>query len=95
MSSPAVMLKRIMPRSLFGRALLLVILPMVLLQIVVTFIFYERHWDEVTRRLGVAVAGDIEFVLELLRDHPEPAEQKRILRMALLDMDRSEERRVG
>jgi len=81
------MLKRIMPRSLFGRALLLVILPMVLLQIVVTFIFYERHWDEVTRRLGVAVAGDIEFVLELLRQHPELAERERILRMAQLDLD--------
>ena len=81
------MMKRILPRSLFGRSLLLLVLPMVLLQIVVTYIFYERHWDEVTRRLGISVAGDIEFVLELLREHPEPDAQQRILRMALLDMD--------
>ncbi|HYM30893.1 MAG TPA: ATP-binding protein [Candidatus Cybelea sp.] len=84
---PALSIKRVLPRSLFGRSLMMVIMPVVLLQIVVAYIFYERHWDEVTRRLGFSVAGDIAAVIDLLRDAPDPAQKKRILDMARIDMD--------
>ena len=44
-----------MPKGLYARALLIIIAPMVMLQSVVAFVFMERHWNMVTRRLSAAV----------------------------------------
>ena len=48
-----------MPTGLYARALLIMIVPMVILQSVVAFVFMERHWNTVTRRLSAAVVQDI------------------------------------
>ena len=44
-------LRGIMPKGLYARALLIIIVPMVVLQSVVAFVFMERHWNTVTQRL--------------------------------------------
>src|SRR5258708_33336689 len=44
--------KNFMPKGLYARALLIMIVPMVVLQSVVAFVFMERHWNTVTRRLS-------------------------------------------
>lgn len=62
------MLKRFLPRSLFGRSLLIIISPLILLQIVSTWVFYDRHWETVTRRLANAVAGEIATVIDNRRN---------------------------
>src|SRR5882762_995811 len=59
-------LKRALPRSLFGRSLLIIVMPLVLLQVIATWIFYERHWDTVARRLSNSVAGDIALMIETM-----------------------------
>ncbi len=59
------LLKRILPRSLFGRWLLMLVVPVLLLQGIVTYAFYERHWDTVSRRLALGLAGDIAMMIEL------------------------------
>src|SRR5690242_6092225 len=59
--------KRVLPRSLFGRSLIIIILPLVLAQLLATWIFYDRHWDTVQRRFASSVAGDIELVLSAMR----------------------------
>ena len=56
--------KRILPRSLFGRSLIIIILPLVLAQLIATWIFYDRHWATVERRLATSVAADIAFTLD-------------------------------
>ena len=56
------MIKRFLPTSLFGRAIIIVVTPVVLLQVVAAIVFYDRHLDTVTRRLARSVAGDIGFV---------------------------------
>ena len=78
--NPALLLKNILPRTLFGRALIIIISPLILLQIISTHIFYDRHWDTITRRLSASIAGDIVMVLDQLRDTPvtQPAAQQRI-----------------
>ncbi|MEQ1890152.1 MAG: ATP-binding protein [Alphaproteobacteria bacterium] len=57
-------LKNLLPKGLFGRSLLIVVVPVVLLQAIVTYIFFERHWDTVTRRLSRAVAGEVALLTE-------------------------------
>jgi two-component system osmolarity sensor histidine kinase EnvZ len=60
-------LKQFLPRSLLGRSLLIIVMPLILLQIVATWIFYDRHWETITRRLATAVAGEIASVIEYRR----------------------------
>jgi len=74
--------KRVLPRSLWGRSLLIIVLPMVLTQILATWVFYDRVWDTVSRRLSSAVAGEIAFTLSSLRYADTPRERQQILERA-------------
>ena len=56
----------LMPKGLYARSLLIVILPMVLLQSAVAWFFMERHWQLVTRRLSSAVVSDIGAAVDLV-----------------------------
>ena len=62
------MLKSLLPRSLFGRSLLILLLPMVLAQMVATYVFFDRHWDKLMNRLAYGVAGDISLAVGLSDD---------------------------
>ena len=55
-----------MPKALFTRALIIIIAPMVLLQSGVAYVFMERHWQLVTRRLSAAVVHDIGSVIDVI-----------------------------
>ena len=50
---PFALIKRILPKTLFGRALMILVTPLIVLQIVSIQIFIDRHWETVTRRLSV------------------------------------------
>lgn len=63
-------LRRQLPMGLYARSLLIVIIPMVLLQSIVAFIFMERHWQLVTQRLSAAVSGEIAAVIDLIDAAP-------------------------
>lgn len=76
--APRIWIKKILPRTLFGRALLIIVMPLILLQIVTTHIFYDRHWDTITWRLSSAIAGDIAVALDALRNNPEVSERANI-----------------
>ena len=76
------MVKRFLPRSLFGRAVFIVVTPVVLLQIVAAVVFYDRHLDAVTRRLARSVAGDIGFVAAALTRNKEELARFHILQSA-------------
>lgn len=80
------MFSSLIPRGLLGRSLLLVILPIVLLQIVTTYAFYDRHWDSVTRKLARGLAGDIGVIVELLDQAATPEEEQQIFDMAARHM---------
>src|SRR5712691_4803804 len=60
-------IKWMLPQTMFGRSLLLIVMPLVLLQIIATWIFYDRHWEAVSYRLSSDVAGDIAIVIEAMK----------------------------
>jgi two-component system osmolarity sensor histidine kinase EnvZ len=74
--------KGLMPTGLYARSLLIIIVPMVLLQSVVAFVFMERHWNLVTRRLSAAVTQDIAALIEMYKVYPHDADNARIRRIA-------------
>ena len=63
-------LKRFVPRTLFGRSLLIIVTPFILLQVISGYIFYERHWDTVSRYLAIGLVGDINAVIGMLETFP-------------------------
>ncbi|HLY47375.1 MAG TPA: ATP-binding protein [Stellaceae bacterium] len=58
--------KRLLPQSMFGRSLLLIVMPLVLLQLIATWIFYDRHWEAVSYRFSSDVAGDVAMVIDAM-----------------------------
>jgi two-component system osmolarity sensor histidine kinase EnvZ len=72
----------ILPRSLYGRSLLIIIMPLILLQVVSAWIFYDRHWDTITKRLSTSIVGDITQVVELLGKDPSDELKKTVFDMA-------------
>ena len=76
------MLKRLLPRSLFGRAIVIVVTPVVLIQFIVAFIFFDRHLDSVTGRLARSVANDITYIITNIAREDSPARQVEILALA-------------
>ncbi len=68
-------LKRFLPRGLYGRAALILIVPIVALQLVVSAAFLQRHFEDVTQQLTNALALDLRYVLTRLdEDGRETAE---------------------
>ncbi len=63
-------MKSLLPKSLFGRALLILVLPTVLIQVVMAYLFFDRHWDDVTRRMSNSLAGQMVFFVHQLEDAP-------------------------
>jgi two-component system osmolarity sensor histidine kinase EnvZ len=83
-------IKRWLPTTLFGRSLLIIVLPVAIMQIVVTWIFFDAHWETVNSRLSEGLAGDIAWAVESYRDDPasltrlsERAEESLSLSIAL------------
>ena len=74
--------KRIIPKGLYARSLLIIIAPMVILQSVVAFVFMERHWNHVTQNLSAAVVQDIAALIEVYKSYPQDAEQTQVRRIA-------------
>lgn len=66
------MLRRQLPTSLWGRALLIIVLPIALMQVAVTWAFFEAHWETVTARLSEGLAGDVAWAVDSYLDEPTP-----------------------
>jgi two-component system, OmpR family, osmolarity sensor histidine kinase EnvZ len=75
-------LKSVMPKGLYARALLIVILPMVILQTVVTYVFLERHWQLVTHQLSTALVQDIAAIIDIHDSYPQDKNDETLTRIA-------------
>src|SRR5215467_12152438 len=77
-------LRQLLPRSLLGRSIMIIVTPLLLLQVVTTSVFDQTHWDTVTKRLARGVAGDIATVIEMMPSDPEA--RRRLFEVARNDM---------
>ena len=75
-------IKRGLPRGLFGRSLIIIVTPVVLLQAIVTYAFFERHYDIVTRHMAENVAADVAYLVSIEEAYPAGKERTRLLQMA-------------
>lgn len=75
-------LYRVAPKGLYTRSLLIIILPMILLQSIVAFVFMERHWQTVTRRLSAMVTSDIAAMIDVYNSYPQDRNGQILSRIA-------------
>lgn len=75
------LLAELMPKGLYARALIIIIAPIVVLEGVIAFVFMERHWQNVTRRLSETTARDISALIEIYEGSP-PGKYDDIIRIA-------------
>ncbi len=79
-------LKRFLPRGLFGRSLIIIVAPIVILQAIIAYVFFERDLDTTTRRLARDVAADI-ALLVALEDNHQGSERVRLRTLAARQLD--------
>jgi two-component system, OmpR family, osmolarity sensor histidine kinase EnvZ len=58
-------LERHTPRGLYKRALLILIVPIIIIQLITTGIFLDRHWDQMTKVLGRGLSNEVALIVEL------------------------------
>ncbi|GAA0619715.1 ATP-binding protein [Brevundimonas kwangchunensis] len=88
-------LKRRLPSSLWGRSLLIIVLPVLVMQVAVTWAFFDAHWQTVTARLSDGLAGDIAWAVESYADDPSPQNMAVITERAERSMSLSVQLREG
>jgi two-component system osmolarity sensor histidine kinase EnvZ len=71
-----------LPKGLYARALIIIIAPVILLQSVVAYVFMERHYQLVTRRLSSAVTADIAALMDIYESYPQDRNERTLSRIA-------------
>src|SRR3990167_7515221 len=66
--------KTCLPKSMFGRALLILMAPLVLVGTLSAYIFFDNHWDHVTKVLADTLAGEISTLTALHNAAPKNQE---------------------
>lgn len=76
--------KRYLPRSLFSRAVLIVIVPVIVLQMVVTIVFIQRHFEGVTRQMTQNIAREMAVAQQVIETSPTaPIAQLRLNNLSI------------
>ncbi|MGJ8545448.1 MAG: ATP-binding protein [Sulfitobacter sp.] len=80
-------LKRYVPRGIYPRAALILMLPVVALQLVVTVLFAQRHFEGVTHQMTDTVGREIALIMERANGAPDPQSVPETVRRALGPLD--------
>ena len=83
------MLKRRAPTTLYARSLLIIVLPIAVMQIFVTWLFFDSYWQRVNSHLTEGLAGEVAWVQQAYEADPSPAGLKRLSDRAEQSLDLS------
>ena len=70
------MIKRFLPRSLLGCSILIIVVPLILLQVVTTYVFFNRHWDTISLLLSRSFSGNISMVIDTMDRFPDEKDRR-------------------
>ena len=68
--------QRILPRGLYGRAALILVVPIMIIQLVFSTEFIQRFYEDVTSQMTQGVAIDLDFLLDEIEASPSLAEAR-------------------
>jgi two-component system osmolarity sensor histidine kinase EnvZ len=85
--NPFRQVKRVLPRRLFGRSLLIIVMPMLILQGIVTYAFFVRHHDIMTQQMAKGAADDVAFLIDVVSSYPPGPLRNTLVAKAARDFD--------
>lgn len=88
MFRPFKWIKTLLPKTLLGRSLIIIIAPVILIQSITTYVFIDRHWTKMTQLLASGIAGDTAAVLHF-------AQQESSLKTDLKDLQHFSQKHFG
>ncbi len=80
-------LKNLMPRTLYGRAALILVVPIVTIQLVVSIVFIQRHYEDVTVQMTGNVLRELTWVLEQVEAQDSVAGAEAFLQAVTVPLD--------
>src|SRR5262249_34684066 len=72
-------IKRLLPNTMFGRSLLLIVMPLILVQAISAWVFYARHWETVAHRFAADVAAEISLLGQMVSLANSDAQAARLM----------------
>ncbi|MGE3249186.1 MAG: ATP-binding protein [Hyphomonadaceae bacterium] len=75
-------LRDILPKGLYWRTLLIIVVPAAVLQLIITLVFLDDHWQATSKRMSQAVAADVALIIQLYERNPTPETFADLQRMA-------------
>ena len=70
---------KLLPKTLFFRTMLLIFIPLIVVQVVSIFVFFDSNWWRVGRNLSNNLVSNMDFTMELINRHPKQIEEIRTL----------------
>src|SRR5215510_7298602 len=74
------------PQTLFARALIILVVPMLLLQALSAWWFYTQRGDNVTNRLAILLVRDLRMLISLRAQFPDDEHRTWIVNTARQDL---------
>ena len=74
------------PQTLFARALIIIVVPMLLLQALSAWWFYSQRGDNVTNRLAILLVRDLRMLISLRQQFPDEEHRAWVVRTARQDL---------
>jgi len=72
------MLKKAVPQSFLGRAFLIILIPVVMIQLLSAYVFFDRHWDYITHMLARDIAREVSVLNQLLDEASTPDQVRHV-----------------
>ncbi len=69
---PLFRFRDMLPKGLYWRTLLIIVAPAALLQLIITIIFLDDHWQATSKRMSQGVAADTALLIQLYERDPTP-----------------------
>ena len=60
------MIRKIIPSTLIGRSIIIIFVPIIIIVLLTSFVFYQTSWSIISKRLTESVAADINVLVKLI-----------------------------
>lgn len=67
--NPFTLFKKVLPQSLLGRSLIILIAPLIMVQMILSYIFFDRHTEAILNLLARSIVADVQTIAELTSDN--------------------------
>jgi len=72
-------IKRILPKKLFYRSLVIVATPMILLQIIITVVFFDSLWIKSNKGMTRSLVGEVETLIDVYRTQQDQKHKETLI----------------